>query len=112
MHPDWAIHLASECEELGTPFFFKQWGEYREYNTESGEHETVFTGTVDADVAAERAINPVWLDHAGNPFTDPDNLPVGTPCRLLERVGKKRAGRELLGRIWNEFPNAPEVGRQ
>lgn len=28
MYPDWARWLRDECEESGTPFFFKQWGEY------------------------------------------------------------------------------------
>jgi len=27
-HPDWARLLRDQCEEAGTPFFFKQWGEW------------------------------------------------------------------------------------
>jgi len=26
MHPDWARSLRDQCQEAGTPFFFKQWG--------------------------------------------------------------------------------------
>jgi len=28
MHPDWARSLRDQCVETGTPFFFKQWGEW------------------------------------------------------------------------------------
>lgn len=28
MHPDWARSLRDQCEAAGTPFFFKQWGEW------------------------------------------------------------------------------------
>lgn len=28
MHPDWAVTLRDQCAAAGTPFFFKQWGEW------------------------------------------------------------------------------------
>ena len=28
MHPDWVRSLRDQCKEAGTPFFFKQWGEW------------------------------------------------------------------------------------
>jgi protein gp37 len=28
MHPAWARDLRDQCKEAGTPFFFKQWGDY------------------------------------------------------------------------------------
>lgn len=28
MHPDWARDLRDQCQDAGTAFFFKQWGEY------------------------------------------------------------------------------------
>jgi len=28
MHPDWARSLRDQCADSGTPFFFKQWGEW------------------------------------------------------------------------------------
>src|SRR5262249_14134601 len=30
MHPDWARALRDQCGAAGVPFFFKQWGEWRE----------------------------------------------------------------------------------
>jgi protein gp37 len=103
MHPDWARSLRDQCVASGVAFHFKQWGEFREYDV-GIEPELVYTGTVTADVHAACAISPSWVDPQGNPFTDPDNLPDETPCRLLERVGAKRAGRVLDGRTWDEFP--------
>lgn len=28
MHPDWVRSIRDQCQETGTPFFFKQWGEW------------------------------------------------------------------------------------
>lgn len=28
MHPGWARYLRDQCQEIGVPFFFKQWGEW------------------------------------------------------------------------------------
>ena len=28
MHPDWARSLRDQCQKIGVPFFFKQWGEW------------------------------------------------------------------------------------
>jgi protein gp37 len=103
MHPDWARSLRDQCAAAGVAFHFKQWGEYREFDV-GPEPQVTFTGTVTADINAARALNPAWLDLEGNQFADPDNLPYETPCRLLEHVGTARAGRELDGRVWDEFP--------
>lgn len=83
MHPGWARSLREQCAAAGVAFFFKQWGE--------------------------------WC-----PTTDPRTL--GIPghgavkgnCEQRDigagvstwRVGKKKAGRLLEGREWNEFPRA------
>ncbi len=108
MHPDWARSIRDQCVANDVPFLFKQWGEYREYDVGDGQvgNEIVYTGTVHADVHAELATNPVWVDATGRVFSDPDSLPDETPCRLMERVGKKKAGRVLDGRTWDEYPEA------
>lgn len=33
MRPDWARSLRDQCTAAGTPFFFKQWGDVREYGS-------------------------------------------------------------------------------
>lgn len=75
MHPDWVRRLRDQCQEAGIPFFFKQWGEWRE---------------------ACPPDDPIW---GGNP---PELLAAhGT---YFARLGKKAAGRVLDGRTWDEMP--------
>jgi protein gp37 len=80
MHPDWVRSIRDQCQEVGVPFFFKQFGEW-------------------APVHELRCNEPgikgkTWFNF------DPDT----SVCR----VGKKKAGRLLDGRTWDEFPE--EVG--
>lgn len=80
MHADWARSLRDQCTAAGVPFFFKQWGEWA----------------------------PNGWRGIGN--TNPRERLVGEPVddlghrEVIERMGKKRAGRELDGRTWDEYP--------
>lgn len=82
MHPDWARSLRDQCEAAGVPFLFKQWGEWAE------------AGAIPSHAYA---ISPTG-----------DKRPCeGTHsmCEtLMEKVGKKAAGRKLDGRTWDEVP--------
>lgn len=75
MHPQWARDIRDQCISAGVPFFFKQRGEWVEYDEDDPIH-------------VER-ISPRMQRLDG--------------AELL-RVGKKRAGRLLDGREWNEIP--------
>jgi protein gp37 len=77
MHPDWARSLRDQCTAVGVPFFFKQWGEW-----------------CHSDQMPDDTWS--WLDSAINLGQQPHSEP--------HRVGKKRAGRELDGRTWDEYP--------
>jgi protein gp37 len=79
MHPSWARGLRDQCNEAGVAFLFKQWGEY----AEDGQHGLA-TGLFEP-VRAHKFQNGV----------------------IVERIGKKAAGRMLDGRTWDEYP---EVG--
>lgn len=94
MHPDWARSLRDQCVEAGVPFFFKQWGEWA----------VTHQGT---DTTSSRAATRGQLieDHMGGygawlaiPTDDRPRFDV------IERVGKKAAGRLLDGRTWDEVP--------
>ena len=79
MHPDWSRDLRDQCEAADTAFLFKQWGEGR----------------------------------PGPGFACPDNLPRDgwyhfDPECSARKVGKKAAGRELDGRVWDEYPAPTE----
>jgi len=96
MHPDWARSIRDQCQEAGTPFFFKQWGAWLP--------RMLFP---DITTCPNK-----WgtLDDEGNwfPLTTPWNGRQGeeSPEReyVMAHVGKKRAGRLLDGKEWNGFP--------
>jgi protein gp37 len=74
MHPDWARRLRDDCVGAGVAFLFKQWGD--------------------------------WLPDSHADWTRGDGHyeRVHVAGTGLARVGKKRAGRELDGRLWDEYP--------
>lgn len=76
MRPDWVRSLRDQCEASGTPFHFKQWGEW--------EHV--------ACVEDSRALDPTRLHY----FSLLD--------ATFYRCGKKAAGRILDGRAHDAFP--------
>lgn len=101
MHPDWARSLRDQCAAAGVPFFFKQVGEWDCYEPS----------------------NPLWQSSYSHRAVDPVTFPVAVDCNHLRdwqvdfegrdivvhhRVGKRKAGRLLDGRTWDEFP---EVAR-
>jgi len=77
MHPDWARGLRDQCTSASVPFFFKQWGNW------------VAPNEMPPDTFMD------WDVENGTSAYDRDQ-----PWR----VGKKRAGRLLDGRTWDEYP--------
>lgn len=84
MHPEWVKSIRDECDICGTPFFFKQWGEWRPdwEDAEYGDPANVMA--VDGTI---RTVGPMASSDA-----------------LIHRVGKKTAGRMLDNRTWDELP--------
>lgn len=88
MHPDWARSIRDQCVAAGVPFFFKQWGEWAP-EMEGGAARPYGASVIDTTEPDSRR---AWmLARAGG-------------CYAMQRVGKKRAGRELDGRTWGEMP--------
>ena len=83
MHPDWARSLRDQCQAAGVPFFFKQWGEWANWEIAGLPKSNL--GKFESSLFSER------------PYKDEDAV-------VLHRVGKKNAGRLLDGREWNEMP--------
>jgi protein gp37 len=87
MHPDWARSLRDQCRAAGTPFFFKQWGEWEpreEWAPHTREH-----------------MRAIKIDGSSVPD---DVAPQDVGGHRLARVGKLHAGRLLDGREHNDFP--------
>lgn len=82
MNATWAYDLRDQCTAVGTPFFFKQWGEYKHVGYTSG--------------AAGDDEGEGWIfdapDHRMRPY--------------MWKCGKKKAGRVLDNRTWDEFPRS------
>lgn len=88
MHPDWARSMRDQCVAAGVPFLFKQWSPEDGLNWSEG--------------------NGRRLHYARN-YLRPDGTCAvlgddGMPGVCMERVGKRRAGRDLDGRTWDQYP--------
>lgn len=83
MEPNWARGIRDACVAASVPFFFKQWGEWAPNGWRG-------IGMARGLMGRERLVDPV-LDDMGH-------------REVIERLGKKRAGRELDGRTWDEYP--------
>ena len=89
IHPDWARSLRDQCQAAGVPFFFKQWGEWRQVG---------LCGTEPDDRRYYNKSNVQIVNHEGGQGYH------GKGAIYMQRVGKKKAGRILDSRTWDEFP--------
>ena len=75
MHPEWVRAIRGQCVDARGPFHFKQWGEW--------------------------AANCLCGTKAAHPTT---KRPEPGKMGVMFRCGTRRAGRELDGKVWAEFP--------
>jgi protein gp37 len=96
VHPDWVRFLRDQAAAAGTPFMFKQWGEWLpgEQTADSGTcYRRCDTGEIYSCIGSpERQNFGTHPDHNSGPI-------------LTCRIGKKSAGRILDGREHLEVPN-------
>lgn len=107
MHPDWARQLRDQCAEAGIPFFFKQWGEFMEYDAPGqipGAAPREISSIEEGLEILKDVANPAWVSGDGQLFTEYTSLPFDEPCRLLNRVGVHAAGRILDGVTHDGMP--------
>lgn len=97
MREDWVVRLRDQCVAVGVPFFFKQWGRYAPRTHQEAND------AFDSD--------SVWVFPNGD--IEATTFLLGDLClwdyprngfALMGDVGKKKAGRLLDGREWNEYP--------
>lgn len=104
-HPDWFRSLRDQCQAAKVPFFFKQWGDWgplppqRTDGTWDRRGECVLAddGTL---YRHEDLAYPSGARHAEAIRKNHGQARLTTTFR----VGKKKAGRLLDGREWNEMP--------
>ena len=90
MHPGWVRSIRDACFVAQVPFFFKQWGEW-------APHRAVAGGDEGGDL---RRGHVRYLEGDGR---EPDgHFRKGDAA--VAKVGKKKAGRDLDGRTWDEVP--------
>jgi protein gp37 len=99
MHPDWARQLRDQCAAAGTPFLFKQWGEWGDPDsierTGLAHHGWFEQDRLDGGVPRHE-----WF----GPFVNGVEMASQRP--EVFKVGKKAAGRLLDGTEHNGFPCA------
>ena len=95
-HPDWFRSLRDQCQDHGVAFFFKQWGDWVEVD---GPHC--------AAVSTERDPSDCWIEPDGQVHARAEHKGrfSAYSTSIVRRVGKKKAGRLLDGRIWDELPH-------
>ena len=89
MHPDWARALRDQCQAAGVSFFFKQWGAF------APTHLATPSELVDARRAL--ILSPDGRQTSGL-------MPYPPDAWVVEKIGKRAAGRVLDGRTWDEVP--------
>lgn len=116
MHPDWARSLRDQCQAAGTPFLFKQWGDWKPISQMPGnESRQWYVSKVKAEPHESQAeIDDCYGKRCTVPFTvvhpDGSTHDFLAPGAWTEgamqtfRIGKKAAGRLLDGVEHNGFP--------
>ena len=108
MHPEWARSLRDQCVAASTPYFFKQWGAWAPYEAVGATewHQTSAAGAeLRGAVGGPSGEGKLGALFGGRSFET--RYPwddAQYPCMV--RFGKKRAGRVLDRREWNEMPEA------
>ncbi|OTP79438.1 phage Gp37/Gp68 family protein [Caballeronia sordidicola] len=103
MHPDWVRSLRAQCAAASVPFLFKQWGEWtdEDWGERAGLRDTAGVLPSGDFALMSQGYSP--------PFDDSDRLEAAGNVRLdgrmlMDRVGKRAAGRKLDGVTHDGFP--------
>lgn len=97
MHPDWARSLLDQCVPEGTSFLFKQWGDWKSILDLDRDDPDWRSRKLQM---MPRDDNHRWLNVAGGHGFHGDRVV------MVRRVGKHAAGRELDGKVWDQYPKA------
>lgn len=96
MHPDWVRVLRDQCADAGVPFLFKQWGEWAPGENCGGPP------TRTEKTATYRCGENPWHFSTITPRESEQMHREDEPT--LYRIGKRKAGRRLDGKIHDAYP--------
>ena len=106
MHPKWARDLRDQCQAAGVAYFLKQWGEWLPQNDDWENPKAKCWADGDG-------LPRDWRDRPNTYLcmkSDGERTSGYTGDALFfKRVGKKRAGRLLDGRIWDQMPRTGDT---
>ncbi|MFV8317067.1 DUF5131 family protein [Mycobacterium sp. 23] len=93
-HPDWFRSIRDQCQAAGVAYLHKQNGEFRRWRPTDPPGRLLYvhreTGATTRDPYDSDQLSGLWT--------------------AMFRVGKHRAGRELDGRTWDQYPQAVTHG--
>ena len=99
MHPDWVRSLRDQCQETGVPFLFKQWGAWANQEVAS----------LDLNNCYKVAKMGGWIEPEGSLSTGKEAEPKSQKAVHVFYMSKKSAGRQLDGRLHDEYPEVDRV---
>jgi protein gp37 len=109
VHPDWIRSLQDQCVKANIPFFFKQWGEWLPISEmKESEWDKLYKpqSKIYPESKRDCKVKNVGIRFDGE--IDNWESIEGKPTFLTFKIGKKKGGRKLDGREWNQFPEVKQ----
>jgi len=93
MHPDWVRSIRRDCRLADIPFFFKQWGEWApiDFHSQKAKHDM------------GQFLRGRW-NHGEIENPEHYGYTIEHAHQIMQKIGKKEAGRLLDGQLHDEFP--------
>ncbi|MGP0171308.1 DUF5131 family protein [Pseudomonas sp. NCHU5208] len=113
MHPAWARGLRDQCAAATVPFLFKQWGRWFTKAYTMSDRKAVFREFTSYQQWINKAqtwVNGgICLDKHGVELRNGADMARardadGFPVIVMHSVGKRNSGRELDGKLHDEYP--------
>ena len=108
MHPEWVRSLKNQCKISGTPFFFKQWGEWYTDWLNIQTKEPVFKMYPNYQKFQQK----LWvrkgdscIDMNGKICKNGGDMKTASyPVAIMQKIGKQKSGVILDGKEYKQFP--------
>jgi protein gp37 len=109
MHPLWAKDLRDQCAKHGVAYHFKQWGAWLPISDCAQDlHESLYKPPPKRDPEGTRKCK-VAFDFICKDGRRQNDYTHGSDCFMTFRVGERRAGRLLDGKLWDQTPQSMVV---